>query len=498
MSKEHKYYPYPEFIDGGKWDIKAGDITGSDVKPNARGTGGMISVPLDSSDASRYLRFREQAHITLSPRVIRGKPDDLPDWVLEAAKEARLTKRVYQSSNYAEKRRFFGFPVKTQSLTEVESAYLAHKALEADDDLPMGALFMQYSSTDDSAFLLKEMRKVAGAKELECHYDEDDEFTLPPAEIGRKERQVLRVDSTYNLVNEIAYKYIGSRDPASLSNFKKTALEAAKELHKKLHGFNKADEEEEKQPGKKDPGETDEFEELLKETEQNHERIEREAERRHRAYGNSKDAVWAQLEVVNMPMNRRLSAKIREDRYRSADRGHIPHNMHRWCSDKQVFRTRRRFYGGTVLIDQSGSMSFEHEEIMRILELIPAGIVAAYSGHSDVNDAGYAYGSLRILAKNGWAIPDYVNTERLPDGRMTGYSNLVDGPALEWLAKQKAPRYWVSDGMVTGCQGPHNPGDVWAKHLANESIHICRKNRIVRLDHMEGIEEALKKGRIKV
>ena len=33
---------------------------------------------------------------------------------------------------------------------------------------------------------------------------------------------------------------------------------------------------------------------------------------------------------------------------------------------------------------------------------------------------------------------------------------MIDGPALDWLARQPEPRFWLSDGQVTGiiCHGP--------------------------------------------
>ena len=53
--------------------------------------------------------------------------------------------------------------------------------------------------------------------------------------------------------------------------------------------------------------------------------------------------------------------------------------------------------------------------------------------------------------------------------------NVVDGPALVWLAKQQEPRLWVSDGHVTGCN------DNTCIDLAADAERVCRKGNIQRV-----------------
>ena len=88
--------------------------------------------------------------------------------------------------------------------------------------------------------------------------------------------------------------------------------------------------------------------------------------------------------------------------------------------------------GGTILIDASGSMMFNGQDILEIMELLPAVTIAMYNGH-------YDKGQLRVIARNGKRVSEeYLNTH-------SGGGNVVDGPALEWLATMPARRIWVSD-----------------------------------------------------
>lgn len=146
---------------------------------------------------------------------------------------------------------------------------------------------------------------------------------------------------------------------------------------------------------------------------------------------------WGKMEIeplrTNLPIPRIAQAKKK----RAMDYGVIPRNMARWCTDRQIFTYTKRVSGGTVLIDASGSMSLLQSEIMDIVRASPAATVACYSGSGSA-------GKLRILVHDGKRVED-----QLMDSPGGG-GNIVDGPALVWLSEQAEPRYWVSDGYVTG------------------------------------------------
>jgi hypothetical protein len=65
------------------------------------------------------------------------------------------------------------------------------------------------------------------------------------------------------------------------------------------------------------------------------------------------------------------------------------------------------------------------------------------------------------------------------------HGNVVDGPALRWLARQPEPRIWISDGHVTGI------ADQPSSDLAVDAIHICRKARITRAEKTDIVTDLL-------
>lgn len=102
--------------------------------------------------------------------------------------------------------------------------------------------------------------------------------------------------------------------------------------------------------------------------------------------------------------------------------------------DGRAWAIRRKKLGGTILLDMSGSMSLDVNDIRALLATAPLSTIAGYAGET-------RHGYLWIMAKGGrysTSIPYH------PGG------NVVDGPALRWLAKQQKPRVWISDGGVTG------------------------------------------------
>jgi len=62
---------------------------------------------------------------------------------------------------------------------------------------------------------------------------------------------------------------------------------------------------------------------------------------------------------------------------------------------------------------------------------------------------------------------------------------VVDVPALEWLARQPGPRFWVSDGKVTGIDD--QPSDA----VSERADEICRQAHIVRVETLERAARAI-------
>ncbi len=182
---------------------------------------------------------------------------------------------------------------------------------------------------------------------------------------------------------------------------------------------------------------------------------------------------WGKMETFKPHLSVNLQSKIKGGReYRPMDYGVNPKYMNRWCVDKKVFKQKQRVYGGTILIDASGSMSFSGQDILEIMQLLPAVTIAMY------NDRGGTWesGALRIIGRNGKRVSqDYLD-------RWTGGGNLVDGPALQWLSKQPQKRIWVSDMYVFGL---HNTS---SDNLLKDCIEICKRSGITRLADIDEVK----------
>ncbi len=146
-----------------------------------------------------------------------------------------------------------------------------------------------------------------------------------------------------------------------------------------------------------------------------------------------------EMRVVEAPLDLPHAAARRGLRrsWRSANEGSRLGRLHRFYLDRAVFRRPLRRWGGSVLIDTSGSMRLGSDDIDAILAAsMGVALVAIYSGSE-------GEGELRVVARGGRR----AATEQLEP---FGGGNIVDLPALDWLARQPRPRIWVSDGGVTG------------------------------------------------
>jgi hypothetical protein len=113
---------------------------------------------------------------------------------------------------------------------------------------------------------------------------------------------------------------------------------------------------------------------------------------------------------------------------KAAEYGSYLRQPWRLTTDDKVFRTSRHVRRGTVLIDRSGSMSLKASAIEHLIRNTPAALIAAY---------GFYEPGIRILADGG----------RMCSGGVLGNggSNAIDGPAIEWLGRQRTPRVLVTD-----------------------------------------------------
>ena len=151
---------------------------------------------------------------------------------------------------------------------------------------------------------------------------------------------------------------------------------------------------------------------------------------------------------------------------RATDAGAVIRRIDRVLTDGRIFAATKRVPGGTVLIDASGSMHWSREGLLAVVAAAPAATVAIYSGHE-------ARGVLRVVITQGRIVrPELIR-------RPAGHGNIIDGPALQWLAKQAEPRIWISDGQVTGVD------DVQTPALCAEALALQLRARITRLDDLD-------------
>lgn len=160
--------------------------------------------------------------------------------------------------------------------------------------------------------------------------------------------------------------------------------------------------------------------------------------------------------------------------------GKNPRRIHRMLVDPEarVFDKRARGRGGVVLIDQSGSMHLDTDDIWRIIESAPGCVIIGYS-HSPGSKT----------TPNAWVLADrgqVVESVRKGNG-----GNGVDGPALRFaLTKRRnnEPFVWVCDGAVTD-----GARDDYYDNLNNECARIVKANGIHMVEDVDGAVDALKR-----
>ena len=142
--------------------------------------------------------------------------------------------------------------------------------------------------------------------------------------------------------------------------------------------------------------------------------------------------------------------------------------------DGKAFGLKKPYRGGTLLVDLSGSMRLNLDQVRRFVIRSPAATVAVYASTEDLQG-----GILAVISKRGRVIPDDSEVrEVLSSG------NVVDGPALLWLSQQAHPRLWLSDGAVTGV------GDRSTSKLQRQCEEISSAHQIRRITRLDEVKDA--------
>jgi hypothetical protein len=182
---------------------------------------------------------------------------------------------------------------------------------------------------------------------------------------------------------------------------------------------------------------------------------------------------WSKLLWGKTKLSRVSKGALGKKRY-AMQYGRNPRRIGRLYTDPQrrVFDHERRAKGGIVLIDGSGSMALDRDDVLKILQVAPGATVAIYS---DMDEGEGRVPNIHILAKDGKCVEE----KDMPD---FGAGNGVDFPALDWAIKErkkKEPVVWVTDGGVCVANSGFNHS------LAVQCINHAKRHKVICVDHVD-------------
>lgn len=396
--------PLPAAIDGRPWTVHRIDAGGgTDVKR------AVMQVETADTPTARMIRIHELAHARATPRV---SPDD----------EARKAGVSLEALQWSEDARIGAFGAMhglwpEDAMTDVDCDRLV-SARKGDERALAGALLACSDMPAPVVDRLAAAMERAGVPRSWIGAARDAVADMVDgAWIGAAPRQGRRPSSRHRAADRARERYAGEHD-----GFRRFTLPLARLFDAAFP------------PGGRGPtgGKT----------------LPPEALRRIRS--------WPKLLDIREPARTETVRRRRAPARRWSDCGAVPIGWHRLPSDGTVFGVRRRARGGTILCDASGSMEYTDDDLRRIMTIAPAATVAFYSGSAH---GGY----LVVAVRDGRAAT--LGSVRAGLEGLGG--NCVDLPALQWLARQPGPRYWVTDEEV-GCSSTVGFGK------GSASWHECR------------------------
>jgi hypothetical protein len=156
-------------------------------------------------------------------------------------------------------------------------------------------------------------------------------------------------------------------------------------------------------------------------------------------------------------------------RHRPSATGSRLRSMSRALTDpeRRVFSTRQRATDALLVLDLSGSMSWDTDELDAVIEAARGAVVVGYSGNPRDPKAANVW----LLAQHGRRVRE------MPE--VCG-DNGVDGPALDYAVRRYRKRagmpvVWVSDGAVTGLSS-HT-----TQRLAADMVGRLERHRVTQV-----------------
>lgn len=487
---KRKAYPYPEIVTGETWSVFE---THPGQTPNTDNQNRQMYVPMDRNciqcnvNHSRYIRRHELGHVKWSPKTLGRLKPGMRAEAVEVLEEIRINHLLYVNKLGVNDLVMCVEDVNLKSSKAIHEASLSEILLmllsamwksNPTDDKPRG-MSQEFSIMESMMFDAIKDNKFTDLRQVELQWilSKANYFYKKLTKVG-KYRTSTAIKISYRKVQRLA-------EELSLMLVEFHDRPEAKDVISALSNAPEIINEETKCENDKDSCEDETCIEhgIEEEDENNSEITAKSLEARMRrnlidemqyqtSTGTGK---WGDMTVHKPPLTVNLQGRLKNSRqYRPMDYGYNPKYIHRYCIDRKIFKQKQRVLGGTVLIDASGSMSFTGIDILEIMELLPAVTIAMYNG------TGYE-GNLRVIARNGMR----VSEERLDE--WCGIGNVIDGPALRWLAAQTEKRIWVSDMKVFGVnRGGYSEAGF---NLLKDVYSICTENKITNLLNVEEVKE---------
>ena len=462
-----KAYPYPQIVTNEEWHVM--ETTVADAEPRTDNLNRQMYVPMDRDcvvcgvNHSRMLRRHELGHSKWSPKTIgkllRGTRSEAVR-VLESVRINHLLGKANLHVNEY---------TKCKITIDVEIQKHIYESSIAD--------LILYGINAYSTTNVENNRFIQRSEQYNYVIDQLSKATADEnlTELRRTEIQ-FALDTIRTFVNKIIDHRYGQT--ISYRKVQKTAEGLSQVLNtfmdkperedvvqpEETPGIGEEEDEDSEQEGNTESEELD--------TTQLEKRMRNNLIENMRYHTTSVMGHWGPMTIKEPPLTVNLQGRLKGSRaYRPADFGTNPKYISRYCIDRKIFKQKQNTLGGTILIDASGSMSFNANDILEIMSILPAVNIAMYNGWGNK-------GTLRIIARNGKRVPEeYLE-------RHSGMGNVVDGPALDWLATMPARRIWVSDMYVFGA-GNNASGF----NLLKECYDTCTKNKIINLKDIEEVKK---------
>lgn len=440
--------PAPAIIDGVEWEVRdSGDPRTAFVDFDAMA----MVVPMDGTPAGDMIRAHETSHVAITPRDLerlKKLAKEFPNRTLQAVEDCR----VYCSLALA------GIPAPGHWSNDVVKKFAENWA---NKDTPEGneektRVLLALKGTDDYPKLCKVLpeKNVEDAERLyEKHFAPSMSKSKLPS-----------FEDTVAMARELHELYGAEYDPK----------EEEHNVEDKVGSRGKGESPEEREnkrlrelwPGRpldeKDARDYKPAPKLTEEflSEEEKKEITDTLGRSHmRGEGIRVEDENVKMVTPKLTVLHKSRGKF-GNRKTNSDTGSIPRRLSRYAVDSAVFSRNVKKGFGSVLIDVSSSMSLSTKAIDEIIEALPNTTIAAYSGDYDGS------GHITVLAKEGKRVAEIP---RFPGG------NMVDLQGLEWLSRQRAPRAWICDGVVTGqSDEPLNISNLL------KVVRICKLNNIKR------------------